>query len=142
MKPKYYIVVKWGAGDIMEGVSMDTTNSEREHRIQGCDEEGFLTDPNLWNESIAKEIAREEGISRLDEEQLEIIQALRSHYLVHSSFPILASICRKVGSRTRDCVYRAFINPMKAWKIAGLPKPPNVFFNTFDGKKFIPNPFY
>ena len=127
---------------MMEGLSMDTTTSNHVHRVDGCDEEGFLTDPNLWNETLAKQIAEEEGIPQLNNEQLEIIQALRSHYLVHSSFPILASICRKVGSGTRDCVYRAFINPMKAWKIAGLPKPPNVFFNTFDGKKFIPNPFY
>jgi tRNA 2-thiouridine synthesizing protein E len=135
-------VGKWGVGEMMEDMSMDTTISEHEHRVEGCDEEGYLTDPNLWNETLARQIAEEEGIPRLNDEQLEIIQALREHYLVHSSFPILASICRKAGSRTRDCVYRAFMNPMKAWKIAGLPKPPNVFFNTFDGKKFIPNPFY
>lgn len=121
---------------------MESSTSNQEYRIEGCDEEGFLTDPNLWNESIARQIAEEEGIPQLNDEQFEIIKALRKHYLVHSTFPILASICRKAGSRTRDCVYRAFINPMKAWKIAGLPKPPNVFFNTFDGKKFIPNPFY
>ena len=121
---------------------MESTTSKHEHRVMECDEEGYLTDPNLWNETIARQIAEEEGISQLNDEQFEIIKALRTHYLTHSSFPILASICRKVGSRTRDCVYRAFINPMKAWKIAGLPKPPNVFFNTFDGKKYIPNPFY
>ncbi len=121
---------------------METKSAPHHHRINGCDEEGYLTDPQLWNETLARKIAEEEGIPRLDDEQFEIIKALRNHYLVHSSFPILASICRKAGSRTRDCVYRAFINPMKAWKIAGLPKPPNVFFNTFDGKKYSPNPFY
>ena len=121
---------------------MDTTTSKHGHPVEGCDEEGFLTDPNLWNESIARQIAEEEGIPQLNDVQLEIIQALLRHYLVQSSFPIFASICRKIGSRTRDCVYRAFTNPMKAWRIAGLPKPPNVFFNSFDGKKFIPNPFY
>jgi hypothetical protein len=31
---------------------------------------------------------------------------------------------------------------MKAWKIAGLPKPQNIFFTSFDKKKFIRNPFY
>jgi len=121
---------------------MDSTTSQNEHRVEGCDEEGFLTDPNNWNETIARKIAEEEGIPQLNDEQFKIVEALRQHYLVHSTFPILASVCRKAGSRTRDCVYRAFINPMKAWKIAGLPKPPNVFFNTFDGKKFFPNPFY
>ena len=116
---------------MMEDLTMDIPTSNQAHRVKGLDEEGFLTDPNLWDESIAKQIAEEEGIQQLNDEQLEIIKALRKHYLLHSTFPILASICRKAGSRT-----------MKAWKIAGLPKPPNVLFNTFDGKKFIPNPFY
>jgi hypothetical protein len=31
---------------------------------------------------------------------------------------------------------------MKAWKIAGLPKPPEVFFTSFDGKNYFANPFY
>jgi len=105
-------------------------------------DEGFLTDSATWDEEVAHELARNEGLGDLDSEQVEIIKTLRIHYLKYDSFPILASICKKVGSQTRDCVSRKFNNPMSAWKIAGLPKPPNVFFTSFDGKKYIPNPFY
>lgn len=109
---------------------------------QLINDEGFLTDIAKWDEKVAHELARQEGLDDLDSEQIEIIKTLRNHYLKHDSFPILASICRKAGSKTRDCVSRKFDNPMTAWKIAGLPKPPNVFFTSFDGKKYIPNPFY
>lgn len=106
------------------------------------DNDGFLCRYEDWDEQVAEEIAHEEGIDHLTDEQREIIKLLRRHYATHESFPILASICKKAGSKTRDCVAREFHNPMAAWKIAGLPKPPNVFFTSFDGDKYIANPFY
>ncbi len=106
------------------------------------DNEGFLCDADTWDETVAQTIAAREGIDRLDGEKLQIVKTLRDWYRQHKSFPILANICRKTGSTARDCVAREFVNPMKAWKIAGLPKPPEVFFTSFDGKRYFPNPFY
>jgi tRNA 2-thiouridine synthesizing protein E len=106
------------------------------------DREGFLEDASLWDEEVASWMAEQEGLGPLDREQMEIVKMMREHYLKHGSFPILAKICREAGDQKRDCVARNFHDPMLAWKLAGLPKPANVFFTTFDGNNYFANPFY
>ena len=106
------------------------------------DDEGFLADTDSWNEDVAELLAEHEGIENLDTEKMKIISFLRDYYLKHHNWPILANVCRKIGSKARNCVFEEFKDPMKAWKVAGLPKPPNIFFTSFDDKKYIPNPFY
>jgi tRNA 2-thiouridine synthesizing protein E len=106
------------------------------------DEEGFLAANEKWDKDVARILAEHEGIAQLDDEKFKIVQVLREHYNKFQSFPILGKICRAAGNRSKDCVNKEFVNPMTAWKIAGLPKPPNIFFTSFDGKKYIPNPFY
>jgi TusE/DsrC/DsvC family sulfur relay protein len=106
------------------------------------DHEGFLMESEEWDENVALTIARNEGIDDLGQGQMDIIQFMREYHGKHHSFPILSYVCRNVNAKRRDCVAQEFVDPMKAWKIAGLPKPPNIFFNSFDGKKYTPNPFY
>lgn len=106
------------------------------------DEEGFLTQPEEWNEEVAKILAKNEGIADLDQSKLDIVIFLRKYYQKHSSFPILGYVCKNVHAESRGCVTEEFIDPMKAWKIAGLPKPPQIFFTSFDGKHYAANPFY
>ena len=115
---------------------------ESKHIKVVVDDEGFLEESEAWNESVARVIAKHEGVQRLDSEKMKIVSFMRQYYEKHHNFPILGNVCRKIGSRSRDCVTREFIDPMKAWKIAGLPKPPNIFFTSFDNKRFTPNPFY
>ena len=112
------------------------------NHIVSLDDEGFMLDSSTWDEKLAKQLAEKEGYDHLDQEQMAIIRILRTHFDRHGSFPILASICKKAGSKRRDCVARKFHNPMLAWKIAGLPKPSNIFFVSFDDRRYIPNPFY
>jgi len=119
-----------------------TAVSGNENKEIHVDEEGFLENSRVWDENVARILAHSQGIDNLDGERMEIVNFLRKYYAKHNSFPILGNVCRQVGSRSKDCVTREFTDPMKAWKIAGLPKPPNIFFTTFDGKKYTPNPFY
>lgn len=107
------------------------------------DEDGFLTQPEDWNEEVAKAIAQREGIDDLDQSKLDIVLFLREYYHKHASFPILGYVCKNINADSRSCVTEEFIDPMKAWKIAGLPKPPQIFFTSFDGgKHYTANPFY
>lgn len=106
------------------------------------DKEGFLTKPESWNKEIAEALAKQEGIDELSQSKLEIVLFLRDYYKKHSSFPILGYVCKKVHAASRNCMEDEFVDPMKAWKIAGLPKPPNIFFTSFDGKHYVANPFY
>lgn len=86
------------------------------------DEEGYLTDFEDWNEDVATALARSEGVGTLTGDMLAVINFMRSYYLQYHSFPILNSVCRNVH-RPRECVNEEFIDPVKAWRIAGLPEP-------------------
>lgn len=86
------------------------------------DDDGYLTDFNDWNEKIACGLAEHEGIEELTTEKIEVIKFMRTYYKQFKSFPILGSVCKNVH-QPKDCVNEDFVDPLKAWKIAGLPKP-------------------
>ncbi|MBU0943687.1 MAG: TusE/DsrC/DsvC family sulfur relay protein [Proteobacteria bacterium] len=96
------------------------------------DEHGFLADLNDWNEDVAQVLATREGVETLSREQMEIISFMRKYYLRNKVFPILNQLC-KVVHQSKECVNEQFINPEKAWKIAGLPKLDGIHFITMDG---------
>ncbi len=86
------------------------------------DEEGYLEDFQEWNEKTACGIAEKEGIEELTNEKIEVIKFMRDYYEKFESFPVLGSVCKNVH-QSKNCVNEDFVDPLKAWKIAGLPKP-------------------
>lgn len=100
------------------------------------DDQGFLVNKDEWDEDVAIAIARREGLGSLDKEKLEIIEFMRNYYQKYNAFPILSSVCKTIGE-PRNCVNEEFVDPLKAWKIAGLPKLDGIHFVTMDGKKYI-----
>ena len=89
------------------------------------DDEGYLINFEDWNETVAGVLAEREGIQGLSEEQMDIIRFLRDYYKKYSYFPILHSVCTHLHQENK-CVNQQFMEPLKAWKIAGLPKPDDV----------------
>lgn len=104
------------------------------------DEAGFLVDLNDWNEEVAAALARKEGIDALSAEQLDIIRFMREYFLKYKVFPILNNVCR-IAHQPKECVNEQFIDPERAWKIAGLPKQDGVHFVTLDGKHYFMEPY-
>ena len=90
--------------------------------MPALDSEGFLQDYSNWDEDVAAAIARNEGIDCLTDEMMSVIQFMRDYYEKFKSFPLLRAVCRNVHQE-KECVQEEFIDPLKAWKIAGLPKP-------------------
>ena len=86
------------------------------------DEDGYLENYEDWNEKTACGIAEREGIEELSKERLEVIRFMRDYYEKFKAFPILGSVCKNIH-QPKDCVNEDFVDPIKAWKIAGLPKP-------------------
>jgi TusE/DsrC/DsvC family sulfur relay protein len=99
------------------------------------DEEGFLVNRDDWDEEVAKALAKHLDIPDLDEEQLEIIKFMRAYYNKFHAFPILRYVCKRV-QQSGACVNNEFVDPMKAWKIAGLPKLDGIHFVTVDGANY------
>jgi TusE/DsrC/DsvC family sulfur relay protein len=89
------------------------------------DDEGFLRNMSDWDDKVACALAEKEGIDELTPQRMEIIRFLREYYKKYNHFPILNAVCLNV-QQPNKCLNDKFIHPLKAWKIAGLPKPDDV----------------
>jgi TusE/DsrC/DsvC family sulfur relay protein len=92
------------------------------------DDEGFLRNMSDWDDKVACALAEKEGIDELTPQRMEIIRFLREYYKKYDHFPILNAVCLNVR-QPNQCLNDKFIHPLKAWKIAGLPKPDDVVLN-------------
>ncbi len=86
------------------------------------DDEGYLVRFDDWNERVACALAEREGVEEITPERMEILRFMRDHYRRFNSFPLLPAVCRNIH-QSRECVREEFMEPLKAWKIAGLPRP-------------------
>ena len=88
------------------------------------DEDGFLENPEIWNEEVAKDFMTEEGVTELTPDHWKVINMLRNHYLQFGIAPMIRKLCKETGFKLGD-IYKLFPSgPAKgACKLAGLPKP-------------------
>jgi tRNA 2-thiouridine synthesizing protein E len=88
------------------------------------DAEGFLTDPDQWNEQIARTIAADNGIAELTDRHWLVVRFMRERYLAAGSAPSIRSLGKESGVPVKE-LYRLFPKgPAKlAAKIGGIPKP-------------------
>ncbi len=99
-------------------------NFEVSGRSYPVDEDGFLQDPQIWNEVAAADFATSEGVSDLTEEHWKVIKYLRDYYLQFGIAPMIRKLCKETGFPLKR-IYELFPSgPAKgACKLAGLPKP-------------------
>jgi TusE/DsrC/DsvC family sulfur relay protein len=88
------------------------------------DAEGFLTDPQQWNDQLAEQIARENGIPELTTRHWLVIKFMRGRYLTTGTAPSIRSLGKESGVPIKE-LYQLFPKgPAKlAAKIGGIPKP-------------------
>jgi TusE/DsrC/DsvC family sulfur relay protein len=88
------------------------------------DAEGFLTDPEQWNEPIADAIAAQNGIPVLTERHWLVVRFMRRRYLDTGTAPSIRSLGKESGVPVKE-LYELFPKgPAKlAAKIGGIPKP-------------------
>ena len=89
------------------------------------DDEGYLLNREEWDEKVAcglTQIVEDVDECDLTDERIEILKFMRDYYKRFESFPIVRHVCKNVHQEN-ECLYEQFIDPLKAWKIAGLPKP-------------------
>ncbi|MDR2970890.1 MAG: TusE/DsrC/DsvC family sulfur relay protein [Bacteroidales bacterium] len=88
------------------------------------DGDGFMLEPQLWNDDLALLIAKEDDIQELTENHWSIIRIIRHHYEETGMAPMIRSICKETGLKLKD-IYELFpLGPARgACRVAGLPKP-------------------
>ena len=88
-------------------------------------EEGFMLNPEEWNEAVALTLAKEEeGLNELTEDHWKVIQYIRSYYLEKKLAPMVRKVCKNSGFSLKYIFELFPSGPAKgACKLAGLPKP-------------------
>ncbi len=94
------------------------------------DEEGYLSNLNEWNESVADIMAKLDGCD-LSESHWEVINFLREYYQEYQIAPAVRVLTKAIGKKlgadkgNSKYLYELFpYGPAKqACKYAGLPKP-------------------
>ncbi len=88
------------------------------------DEDGFMVNPDEWNEEIAKALATTEDVTDLSEEHWKVINYLREYNAQYGIAPMIRKLCKETGYPLKK-IYELFPSgPAKgACKVAGLAKP-------------------
>lgn len=88
------------------------------------DGDGFLLEPQLWNEEIAVIIAKEDDIQELTDKHWAIVRIIRNSFVETGMAPMIRTICKETGLKLRE-IYELFpLGPARgACRVAGLPKP-------------------
>ncbi len=97
---------------------------EIDGRTFDVDEDGFLKDPNVWNEEVARLFAKTEGIEKMTDDHWKVVNYLRDYYTQFNIAPMIRKLCKDTGFKLKQ-IYELFPSgPAKgACKVAGLPKP-------------------
>ena len=97
---------------------------EIDGRTFDVDGDGFLSDPYIWDDDVARLIAKSDGIDNMNEKHWSIVNIIRKHWEEKGMAPMVRTICQESGIRLRE-IYELFpLGPARgACRVAGLPKP-------------------
>jgi tRNA 2-thiouridine synthesizing protein E len=88
------------------------------------DEDGFMQEPEKWDEKVALALASTESVDELTEDHWKVVNYLREYYQQFGIAPMIRKLCKQTGFSLKE-IYDLFPSgPAKgACKVAGLPKP-------------------
>jgi tRNA 2-thiouridine synthesizing protein E len=88
------------------------------------DEDGFMQEPDKWNQELAEDLATTEGVTAMTDNHWKVVTYLREYYVQFGVAPMIRKLCKQSGFSLKE-IYELFPSgPAKgACKVAGLPKP-------------------
>jgi tRNA 2-thiouridine synthesizing protein E len=90
----------------------------------GVDEDGFIEEPEQWNEQVALALASTEGVAELTQNHWKVVTYLRDYYKQFGIAPMIRKLCKETGFSLKEIYDLYPSGPAKgACKVAGLPKP-------------------
>ncbi|HOE05975.1 MAG TPA: TusE/DsrC/DsvC family sulfur relay protein [Bacteroidales bacterium] len=97
---------------------------EIEGKVFEVDGDGFLQNPQVWNDDVARMFARYDGIEEMNEQHWAVVRIIRQNFEEKGMAPMVRVICKETGLKLKD-IYELFpLGPARgACRIAGLPKP-------------------
>ena len=89
------------------------------------DEDGFIQEPEKWNEAVAEDLAKQESsVTPMGSDHWKLVNYIRDYYLQYEVAPPIRMLCKK-NAFDLKYVYEMFPKgpAAGACKVAGLPKP-------------------
>jgi len=95
------------------------------------DPEGYIVDPEDWNETLAQQLANEEGLA-LDEQYWPVLQFMRSYWVEHHVAPDVRHVIKFLAEQltfdkkqAKQHLFNLFPYGYvkQACKIAGMQRP-------------------
>jgi len=88
------------------------------------DKDGFMKDPGLWDDEIARAIADEEGINEMTKDHWKLVNFIREYWKENDIAPAVRLLCKETGLSVRQIFQLFSSGPARgACRVAGLPKP-------------------
>ena len=86
------------------------------------DSDGFLAESDRWSADLARELARQAGMSELTAKHWEVISIVRHGFFSIGALPVMRLVCRAAGLEPSHA-HQLFSSCTDLWRIAGLPNP-------------------
>ncbi len=78
------------------------------------DEDGFMQEPEKWNEEVAAALGTTEGVDDLTDDHWKVVNYLRDYYLQFGVAPMIRKLCKQTGFQLKE-IYELFPSgPAKA----------------------------
>jgi dissimilatory sulfite reductase related protein len=86
--------------------------------------DGYLLTPELWDEEMARCIARDVGIEELGDKHWAVIYYVREYWENNGTAPLIRKVCQNTGLRLEQLQALFPVGLARgACRIAGLSKP-------------------
>jgi tRNA 2-thiouridine synthesizing protein E len=88
------------------------------------DKDGFMIEPDLWDDNVARALGGEEGIDVLTEKHWLIVNFIREYWKERDLAPPVRLLCKEASVSVREMFQLFRSGPARgACRVAGLPKP-------------------
>ena len=98
------------------------------------DEHGFVTDATIWNDTLARTLAKHVGLGELSDDHFRVLRYVREHNLKDRAVPPMEDVCHHLHLE-KHCVRRLFKGPLELWKVAGLTFPGTEAFTYMENEE-------
>ena len=61
-------------------------------KMMEIDEDGFIQDPEAWDEAVAADLAKTEAVDELTEDHWKVVNYLRDYYLEYDMAPMIRTL--------------------------------------------------
>ena len=88
------------------------------------DEDGFIQQPEQWDENVAADLAKTEGVEQMGPDHWKLVNYIRDYYQKFGIAPMVRKLCKETDTKLARIFELFPSGPAQgACKVAGLPKP-------------------